>query len=145
MLAGCPGAPLTPVVPLGHPLGMSDPDLTPADREELARLEVEVPRLERLISLSEAGYADKRPRFEAGRKSFPPLREEEVRAIQGLGQTRDDLQLARADLHYLQGKGPRPNKSIELRPGELPPLNFQAALAAQSRAEVGHLDYIEGS
>ena len=98
-------------------------------------------RLQNVVRDAEAAYAEKKPRFDAVRKTYPKAQQEEAGMLQGIGSTRDDLQLARAELLYLRGEGPRPRKSVDITDGMS--LSIKATLAEQSRAEVGPLDYIE--
>ena len=61
---------------------MSYDDLSPAEREMLAELEAEVPRLESALRGAEAAYAAERPRFEEWRKTSPEVQQKEVQMIQ---------------------------------------------------------------
>ena len=117
-------------------------DLSSEGSAKLAAQEAEVLRRGSVLRAAEAAYSSAKPQFDAQRRTYPSVLQEEIRMIQGLGRVRDDLQLARAELLHLRGEGPCPKTWVELVDGKMP-MDFTATLAEQSRAEVGRLDSIE--
>jgi hypothetical protein len=118
--------------------------MTSARSPELTALEARIASLVDEIRDAKARYAADKPRFDRTRREHPGVAEEETAAIRGIGRLRDDLQLARAELHYLEGKGPRPRAWVDSPDGAVP-LSIRATLAEQSRADAGRLDYTEES
>lgn len=121
---------------------MSLDNPTFSNEAEPSRLEAEVARLAGALRRAEDAYAELKPRYDELRRECPSVRVRETRTLQGIGNLRDDLQIARAQLLYYRGEGPRPKTWIGLVDGKMP-MSFIAALAEQSRAEVGRQDQSE--